>query len=75
MPQSRLRALQVHSLNKCLLHGPIILLDFFGLLLKFCSYELVLLADVEQTFLQIRIQEMNVIWHISYGLGMSTQQQ
>ena len=38
------------SLNKCLLRGPIILPDLCGLLLRFCLYELVLLADVEKAF-------------------------
>ena len=37
------------SLNECLLRGPIILPDLCGLLLRFRSYELVLLANVDFT--------------------------
>ena len=45
------------SLNECLFRGPIILPDLFGLLLRFRLYKLVLLADVEEVFLHIGIQE------------------
>ena len=46
----------ISSLNEFLLRGPIILPDLCGLL-RFCLYEVVVLADVEKVFLQMGIQE------------------
>ena len=43
------------SLNDCLHHGPIILPDLVGLLMRFRLQWIVILADIEKAFLQIAI--------------------
>ena len=45
------------SLNECLHRGPISLPDMCGILSRFHTYFIVVLADIEKTFLQIGIQE------------------
>ena len=47
----------VKSLNEFLYRGPINLPNMCGILLRFCTYFIVLLADIEKAFLQIGIQE------------------
>ena len=45
------------SLNKCLHQGPVILPDLCGLLIRFRTYPIVVLADIEKAFLQVGIQD------------------
>jgi len=45
------------SLNDCLYRGPINLPDMCGMLLRFRTYYIAILADIEKAFLQIGIQE------------------
>ena len=47
----------MNSLNECLHRGPVILTDLCGLLIRFCIYPIVVLADIEKAFLQVGIQE------------------
>ena len=46
----------MNSLNECLHRGPVILPDLCGLLIRFRVYPIVILADIEKAFLQVRIQ-------------------
>ena len=45
-----------HSLNECLYWGPVTLEDLCGLLLRFRTHEVALVADIEKAFLQIGLQ-------------------
>ena len=47
----------MNNLNECLHCGPVILPDLCGLLIRFRMYPIVVLADTEKAFLQVRIQE------------------
>ena len=47
----------VKSLNDCLYRGPINLPDMCGMLLRFRTYYIAILADIEKAFLQIGIQK------------------
>ena len=47
----------VKSLNECLYKGPINLPDMCGILLRFHTYYIVILGDIEKAFLQIGIKE------------------
>ena len=49
----------INSLNECLYRGPVILPDMVGLLLRFRTYPVVVLADIEKAFLQVAIQEVD----------------
>jgi len=49
----------MNSLNECLYRGPVILPDMVGLLLRFRTYPVVVLADIEKAFLQVAIQEVD----------------
>ncbi|MFH4984824.1 hypothetical protein AB6A40_011533, partial [Gnathostoma spinigerum] len=46
-----------HSLNECLLRGPVILPNICGMLLRFHIYPIVLVADIEKAFLQVDLRE------------------
>ena len=46
----------VKCLNDCLYRGPITLPDLCGVLLRLCTYLIVILTDAEKAFLQIGIQ-------------------
>ena len=41
------------SLNECLLRGPIILEDLCGLIFRFRTHEIAIVADIEKAFLQV----------------------
>ena len=45
------------SLNECLHRGPVFLPDLCGILLRFRTQPIVILADIEKAFLQVGIQE------------------
>jgi len=45
------------SLNECLYRGPIRLPDLCGVLLRFRTYFIAILSDIEKAFLQVGIQE------------------
>ena len=45
------------SLNECLYRGPVILQDLCGLLLRFRTKKIGIIADIEKAFLQIGIHE------------------
>ena len=45
------------SLNECLYRGPVNLPDMCGVLLRFCTYYIAILSDIEKAFLQVGIQE------------------
>ena len=65
------------SLNECLHRGVVILPDLCGLLIRFQMYLLVIMADVEKTFLQIGIQEkehdvMRFLWLRDVNSGMNS---
>ena len=47
----------VKSLNDCLYTGPISLPDMCGMLLRFRTYYIAILADIEKAFLQIGTQK------------------
>ena len=47
---------ELKSLNECLHRGPILLPNLCGLLLRFRTYKIPVLADIEKAFLQIEIQ-------------------
>ena len=47
----------VKSLNDCLYRGAINLPDMCGMLLRFHTYYIAILADIEKAFLQIGIQQ------------------
>ena len=44
------------SLNDCLHRGPVLLPDLCGILLRYRTYPIAILADIEKAFLQIEIQ-------------------
>ena len=44
------------SLNECLYHGPVILEDLCGLLLRFRTHKVALTRDIEKAFLQVGLQ-------------------
>ena len=45
------------SLNECLNRGPVILQDLCGLLMRFRTHHVALVADIEKAFLQIGLQD------------------
>jgi len=45
------------SLNECLYRGPVKLPDLCGVLLRFRTYFIAILSDIEKAFLQMGIQE------------------
>ena len=47
----------VKGLNDCLYRGPINLPDMRGMLLRFRTYYMAIVADIENAYLQIGIQE------------------
>ena len=47
---------ELKSLNECLHREPILLPNLCGLLLRFRTYKIPILADIEKAFLQIEIQ-------------------
>jgi len=53
-----------NSLNECLIHGPVILPDLIGLFIRFRLYWIFIQADVEKVFLQIGIQETELMLHM-----------
>ena len=46
----------MQSLNECLYHGPVILEDLCGLLLRSRTHKVALTADIEKVFLQVSLQ-------------------
>ena len=44
------------SLNECLYRGPVMLNDLCGLLMRFRLHQIAIVADIEKSFLQIRLQ-------------------
>ena len=57
--QQRCASCMTHHLRQeeCLHRGPVILPDLCGLLIRFCTYPIVVLADIEKAFLQVGIQD------------------
>ena len=47
----------MNSLNECLNRGPVILPDLCSLLIRFQTYPIVIVADIEKAFFQVGIQE------------------
>uniref|UniRef100_A0A914W323 Peptidase aspartic putative domain-containing protein n=1 Tax=Plectus sambesii TaxID=2011161 RepID=A0A914W323_9BILA len=45
------------SLNDCLYRGPLLLPDLCGMLMRFRTYEIAIMADVEKAFLQLGLEE------------------
>ena len=48
--------LGTNSLNECLHRGPVLSPDMGGLLLRFQTYSIVILAEIKKAFLQVAIQ-------------------
>ena len=48
-----------NSLNDCLFRGPVMIPDLCGLLLRFRTYPIGIIADIEKAFLQINIQPID----------------
>lgn len=47
------------SLNECLYRGPVMLEDLCGLLLRFRTHNICIIADIEKAFLQVSLKELD----------------
>lgn len=47
------------SLNECLFHGPVMLKDLPGILMRFRLHKIVIIGDIEKAFLQIGLNELD----------------
>ena len=66
------------SLNECLFRGPVILEDLGGLLMRFRSHKIAIVADIEKAFLQIGIlpedrDVTRILWVKDLDKGLTSE--